>query len=559
MRNLLTAGLIVLLVFCGILPASETINFGETSYFLSQEKEPSVYWIFLDRRDTSQKAYSDVYDKLDSKAIARRIRARGQAVMEQDLPPHPADLEIIINNGLKIRTISKWLNAVSVVGSADIVERVVETIQAKETRPVVTRRADIVVNTHNTSKVRDQYRATSEIDSSAYGLAWIQNELIHAPEAHEMGFTGEGVRVGFLDTGYRGVDDHVAFDNLEISGRWNAYDSTENVLMHNHGSHVLSVTAAQDSGFMIGVAPDIQALLVKTEDTDSEYVQEEDRWVAGLEWAEEHGADLISTSLGYYNWYSEADMDGNTAITTIAADLAAARGLLVITSAGNAGADGLGAPADGDSVLTVGATDSLGSYALFSSMGPTADGRIKPDVSAMGLRTYVINDTTEDLYRTNSGTSFSCPAVAGACALLLQADPELLPADIIRILHRTSSQADVPDIFLGWGIVNISSAINYWLDVDEKNSLNPEFFTIKGPYPNPTNSSSSIIVELQKASVVRLEVYDILGRMIHRESANYQPGHYRTTFPAEKLSSGIYYFTVNSDRLSRSGKFVVLK
>lgn len=274
-----------------------------------------------------------------------------------------------------------------------------------------------------------------------------------------MGYRGQGIRIGFLDSGYNNVFDHHAFDDLEIVETWNVVDQTDFVETHNHGGKVLAVACAHDPGQMIGAAPDAEVLLVRTEDAADEYPAEEDYWVAGLEWAEAHGADLISTSLGYYDWYEFDDFDGNTAVTTIAADLAAARGLLVVTSAGNRGLTGVGAPADGDSVLTVGAVNSVGEVAPFSSRGPTADGRIKPDVMTMGFMVTTMNDTTVDQYFQRSGTSYSCPIAAGAAAILLQANPDLLPMDIVEAFRSTATQSDAPDNDYGWGLIDLPAAI----------------------------------------------------------------------------------------------------
>ncbi|MDP8208298.1 MAG: S8/S53 family peptidase [Candidatus Electryonea clarkiae] len=510
-------------------------------------------WIFFDRRDTSEKAYDAVLSGLDTKARDRRARARGHIVNVSDLPPHPDDLLALRENGVKIRTISKWLSAVSVEGTDAQIKSISSLQHVKEVRPVaIGKRTDPDFETSTS-------RSISEIDTSIYGYSWDQNNLIGAPEAHDMGYTGDGVRIGFLDSGFRHFYDHIALQYTNVVGAWNAHDSTDDVYGHTHGTLVISVTTAQDTGYMIGIAPDVEVLLVRTEDADSEYVMEEDFWVAGLEWAEANGADLISTSLGYYGWYLPEDFDGNTAITTIASDLAAERGLLVITSAGNLGQDGINAPADGDSTLAVGATRANGEYVSFSSVGPTADGRIKPDVAAMGHHVWVPNDTTIDEYIDGSGTSFSCPTVAGAAAILLQADPELLPMDIINIFKTTSSQSNNPDTLLGWGIINIPSALNYLLNVGSNRTIIPGNFELRGIYPNPTNSEARIMFELANNGTVKVVLSDILGRQVISNSYYLKSGAHNLPLKLAALPSGTYPLRIESNGELRYNKLVLIK
>lgn len=213
------------------------------------------------------------------------------------------------------------------------------------------------------------------------------------------------------------------------------------------------------AGGLLGAAPGASYALAKTEDTSDEYPGEEDYWIEGLEWLDLQGVSLVSSSLGYIEWYSYSDMDGNTALTTIAADLAASRGMPVVNAIGNYGpGDGtLIAPSDGDSVFAVGGVDALGAPASFSSRGPTWDGRIKPDFCARAVGVIVAQDAGTG-YRPANGTSFAAPIVAGAAALLLEAHPEWTSMDALEALRETASQASSPDCTLGWGIVNAAAA-----------------------------------------------------------------------------------------------------
>jgi len=302
--------------------------------------------------------------------------------------------------------------------------------------------------------------------------------MIGIPSLHECGLTGDGVVVGVQDTGF--VLDHEAFADLDVLAQWDfihddgvTHDEEEDAEgQHSHGTSVLSLLAGWDEGSFGGVAPDVTVILSKTEDTSQEEPIEEDWWVEGLEWLEEMGADVVTASLGYIDWYDPQQLDGQTAVTTQAANVALDNGLILVNSAGNEGPDAwtLVAPADADGLIAVGAVDVLGHVAEFSSRGPTADGRIKPDVCAMGVDNWVVDATTVDAYRQGSGTSYAAPMVAGLVALLLQAFPDLGPDGMLELLTSTASNATAPDNETGWGIVSGVAAVGLYCtctDYDE--------------------------------------------------------------------------------------------
>ena len=205
-------------------------------------------------------------------------------------------------------------------------------------------------------------------------------------------------------------------------------------------------------------------MLAKTEDSRSETPIEEDYWVEGIEWADSLGAQIVSSSLGYTDWYTFADMDGKTAVTTLAADRAAKLGIVIVTANGNERRNSWGhviAPADGDSVIAVGAVTSSGSLSSFSSPGPTYDGRIKPEVCAQGTSTFCARNSSNTAYGYSSGTSLSTPLVAGVAALLLEAHPEWTPMQLREALMMTASNPSAPNNDYGWGIVNVLAALDY--------------------------------------------------------------------------------------------------
>lgn len=518
-------------------------------------------WVFFDERDTSVEAVNSALARADSKAESRRSRVEGHAVSLLDLDPPQELLEKVKATGVKVRTQSRWLNGISVDVTSEQEARLRRLDGVREVRRVARSRGMIEPEVE---QVRRDH-ATSDIDTSAYGVAWTQNNMVRAPELHDMGYTGQGVRIGFLDSGWIGLETHVAFNNLNLIATYNTHDASSDVATGSHGTKTLSVVAGHDRNHFIGVAPDVEVVLARTEDSTAEYPAEEDYWVAGLEWVEANGADIVSSSLSYKDWYEFEDLDGNTGVTTIAADFAAARGLLVVNSAGNAGFSQeywAGAPADGDSVLSIGAVNDDRSLAGFSSHGPTVDGRIKPEVSAMGSQVFLVDHESTDEYSTGSGTSYSCPTVAGIACLLLQADPELTPVEIITTFKNTASQASNPDDRMGWGIVDGVAAMNAVLAgmaVDPSTQVSPAAFELGEVFPNPTNAAALVSLTLQQGGSVELALYDVLGRQVAHETHLLTAGTQQVALPLSTLASGSYLLEVKANGTRQTTRVSLVK
>jgi serine protease AprX len=424
---------------------------------LALPAQPRVWVYFSDKGPHASERLSQPDSLLSAASLSRRT-ALGIGLSEQDLPvyaPYCAQLRASLK-GRPLQQRSRWLNAVSVCLSPAEQAQVAALPFVRGLQPVAT----LV-----------EARVTTADDSFAYGRAERQLEMLNLPPLHQRGLTGKGVRIAVLDAGFPGVDELAAFDSLRSQGRLLAtYDFVEDtsfVYAHSqHGTQVLSTIGAWLPGELIGTAPDASFLLARTEEARTETRQEEDQWVAAVEWADSIGVDVIHSSLGYSVFYSEPgeqyyheDLDGNTAVTTRAADAAAARGILVTISAGNEGNNRwrkIVVPCDGDSVLCVGGVDSREEITRFSSQGPAADGRVKPDVVAMGQGTAVVSSNGR--ISGASGTSFAAPLMAGVVACLLQAHPDRPPYDIIQALRMSGNHFSRPDSLYGFGLPDAAKA-----------------------------------------------------------------------------------------------------
>ncbi len=404
---------------------------------------------------------------LSPKAIARRTKYN-IPITTQDLPVNPAYLQKLRDMGVTVLKWSKWLNCavVSVGDTSKIVDvyKLDFVIDKPEPQP----------KNYRYKKLKGK-RINVEPDSLEdiydYGLATNQVTMLNVNKLHSLGYSGQGVTIAILDAGFMSVNKLESFDSLwannQILGWYDYVDMDTTVFnVGDHGRAVLSTIAANSLDF-VGTAPKASFWLFRTEDGDSETQMEEYNYAVACEKADSVGVDIIHSSLGYSEFdvdetsYTYDDMNGNTAISTIAADIAASKGIIVTVSAGNEG-DGswtyLTAPSDGDSVLCVGAVNFRRKYAYFSSKGPSSDGRIKPDACAQG---YSIYAQGRKKFETMSGTSFSGPITAGAVACLFQAFPNATNMQILDAVRLSASQIKNPDDELGYGIPDMYKAYSY--------------------------------------------------------------------------------------------------
>ena len=374
--------------------------------------------------------------------------------------------DAVTRAGGRVRHASQWLHAVSAEVPARALEVLRTRTDLRHLQPVTVFRRDTTALTALTAQtgLPAPTAPTAAVDGP-YGPSAMPLRRINLFPLVERGFRGTGVRIAILDTGFEtGLP---AFSSASVAAQRDFVFGDDIVRdepqdqpgASRHGTQVWSLLAASVSDTMIGIAPNAQYLLAKTEDVRQEVTTEEDNFVAALEWAAAMGADIVSASLSYLTFddgagYVFGDLNGDIAVTTVAADAAAARGIVVLAAVGNGGSASrtLTTPADGDSVLAVGAEDSLGFLAGFSSRGPTADGRMKPDFTAPGVAVLVLTPQGgAQAYGRVDGTSFSTPVLAGAVALLREIHPTLSPAEVRAALRFTGTNRASPDSLVGWG------------------------------------------------------------------------------------------------------------
>ena len=515
---------------------------------------------------------------LSARSLSRRSR-QGLAVRARDLPVNPAYVARVraVAGAPELRYTSRWLNAAVVACDSGALARVralpevsgtqtlslAPTAASAGTAHVVAARPAVPNRVLTTAGPAGAWPAlTSQDDRATYGKAYGQDELLGAVAMHAAGFRGEGVRIAVLDAGFPGVNTIAALASLQSQGRLagtrNFVDGGPNVFTRaSHGTACLSTLAANQPGFFIGTAPQATYYLCITEDATSERPIEEANWLAAAEYADSAGVDIISSSLGYNLFdaparsYTYADFDGHTSLSTRAAVEAARVGMLAVVSAGNEGQKTwhyITAPADADSIITVGAVDSLRFKAGFSSFGPTADGRLKPTLAAQGVQTAIL--TPSGVAVRGNGTSFACPTLAGLAAGFWQAHPQLSAQEVISYLTRSASQAMAPDNSLGYGIPNFTVA-----QVLVAAPVELQLF------PNPLDGSGVLRLRLPAAyppgQELRVRISDARGALVRDFRLPAATGDIRL-LPVGMLAGGLYHCQLISaaGQPTRSVRFV---
>lgn len=517
-------------------------------------------WVyFIDKPDAAT-YLANPLTMLTQKSLDRRT-SQNIALDVKDVPIFPSYITQITNaTGITVMAKSKWLNALHIRGSVTDIQQLalltfVNNIQF----------ADKTLNSGALPKnaSSQSYQAVNKtLDTQitfAYGNSSNQISMLGGDLLHQQDFTGTGKTIAVLDAGFPGVNTAVPFQRLFtnnlILGGYNYVDQSTNFYTGgSHGTLVLSTMGGYVENSLVGTAPDASYYLFITEDVASENPVEESYWVEAAEEADRLGVDIINTSLGYFGYdnpnysYSYEDMNGITAFASRGADVAFSRGIICVTSGGNTGSTAnahIAVPAESLHTLAVGAVTASGFYASFSSIGPTFDGRVKPEVAAQGVQA-VVSDPTGAIGLAN-GTSFSGPITAGMVACLWQALPTKTNAEIIQIIKQSASIYANPTPQLGYGIPNYNTALSTTLGI---NAVEKGIVML---YPNPANDILNFNIQRFSANAI-IEIYSALGQRVLETKVASANG----SITVSPLSSGIYFCRITSGTSTSIIKFIKL-
>lgn len=523
---------------------------------------PNKYLVRFTDKDQSPYSIDRPEEFLTQRALDRRNK-QGIAINVTDIPIDPTYVQGVANTGAKVIIQVKWINAIIIETDLQSVLDDVNALAYVSAIEPTNKRLSA-----NKSKPIDKFavEASAPMKSTqvdpVYGEAFNQIDMVNGVALHDAGFKGEGMVIAILDAGFLNVDVRTIFqslwDNNQILGNYNFVDPSSDVFgFHSHGTLVLSVMGGSLPGVFLGTAPEADYWLLLTEDVGSEFLIEEYNWIAGAAFADSVGADVINSSLGYTEFddafydHTYADLDGNTTEVTKAADLAASKGIIVVNSAGNSGDDPwkyIIAPADGDSVFTIGAVDAGGIITGFSSYGFESDSRVKPNIVAQGGSTVLANEYVDDI-KTANGTSFSSPLIAGMMACLWQAIPDANNMDVIYAVEQSASQYSNPDNQYGYGIPDFDAARLY-LGITNQ-YLSENSFLIS---PNPVSTSALVQWKESETSFEWIELLDIQGRVLMRDDLEANSKFYRLSL--ESSESGIYFLRIGNQNQTLTQKII---
>lgn len=529
----------------------------------------SKYWIRFTDKNGTPYTTSNPSTFLSARSIQRR-QNHNIAVINRDLPVNPSYVaQVLATGAVTLNYKSRWFNAISITTTDPNALAAINALPfVQSVTPVKRYRGNADYEDSPFSNSTERSGIMQPVAYN-YGASFGQINQINAVCLHNQGYHGEGMQIAVLDAGFLNINLLAAFDSLfvnnQILGTWDFVSGNANVYDDDaHGEMVLSCMGGWLDGQIIGTAPKAKYWLLRTEDAATEYVIEEDNWVAGAEFADSVGADVINTSLGYTTFddttmnHTYAQMNGNTCISTRGADYAVATGMFVVCSAGNSGSSPwyyIGAPADGDSVLSVGAVDAAGVLAGFSSHGPTFDGRIKPDVCARGQGATVAAPGG-GINSGANGTSFASPITCGAVACLWQAHPAFSNRQLYYAIIQSANRYTTPNNNYGYGIPDFCSA-NLLLSGGNppvpKNFKEDELVSV---YPNPFDENFNFSFYSLSDQVIGIKLTDVEGRVIMSDEVQVYASmiNYHKIMQLNSLSRGIYILSIVS-----SGKTITKK
>lgn len=525
---------------------------------------PDKYYIQFTDKNDSPYSIANPGEFLTQRALDRRAKYNIE-ITEQDLPVNQTYIDGVAATGADLLFSTKWMNGVTIyTTNSSVIDDILALPYVLSStkmydRPNATKKAYFENEDFGDKYKPAQLKNTQSELSMNYGEATTQIQQLNGISLHDEGFMGQGMVIAVLDGGFDAVDTNPIFDSLwdnnRILGSKDFVHPGGSVFNESgHGRMVLSCMGADAEGLMIGTAPKASYWLLRSEYVVSENVLEEYNWVSAAEFADSVGADVINSSLGYVDFddsswdHAHEDLDGNTAVITIGADIAVTKGILVVNSAGNDGSNSwspwIGAPADGFNVFTIGAVTASGNRASFSSIGPTADERVKPTVMSMGQGSAIADDG--DGVTFGNGTSFSSPIMAGMSACLIQAYPNKTPLEIQESLKQSADHSSSPNNDYGWGIPDFMAAYSILTTVEIGDDMKSNLAFV---YPNPFTNDFTLRLNIDESTDVELMLMDISGRLIFKEvfSISDENKQLVITDQINELNKGIYFLAVTTD------------
>lgn len=523
--------------------------------------QQSRYLVYFTDKANNTFSVDHPQDFLSEKALERR-QSQDIAVNEDDLPVTAAYVDSLKAMGAQVWYTTRWLNGAIIALDTQMVDEVHEFAFVSDIENLL--QEDYNIDSNNTQQFLNKPEKPVECNENKniYGESYTQNSMICVDDMHDLGYHGEDVFIAVLDAGFRDANETPFFKHLYDNGRVKGtYDVVSRDSMvyddHSHGTGILSVLAAYDEERIIGPAYNADYFLFRTEKVAYEYRIEEVNWLIAAEKADSMGVDIINSSLGYSTFdnpahtFDKPELDGQTTIVTKAATHATRRGMVCVMSAGNEGQNDwatITAPADADTVLSVGAVDANAEHASFSSPGPTADGRIKPDVMAMGAG--ALHGSPGGNTSTGNGSSYASPLIAGLAAGFWQAYPELKNYEVIDLIKSSGSNAEKPDNQIGYGIPCFTRAKN----IKEGKPANPENSHFKNPLTD--RNFVRFIKKLKSCNQLNIYVYDAAGQRVLTDFLPKPSLEHDLSVETGKLQPGIYFIHVISTDFSLKVKAI---
>lgn len=523
---------------------------------------PSRYVVRFTDKTGSPFSINSPEEFLSERALHRRA-VQNIEITENDLPVNQNYIDSVVATGAQVLNRSKWFNSVT-IRATDSTQ-----IDAINALPFVVNVSSVAFSQIPTDNYRDKFQVETEsmnkdlvaspaLNDASYGMGLNQITMLNGVQLHEAGFRGQGMWIAVLDAGFSAADILQVFDSLRNENRIIAtkdfVEGDDNVFGHStHGTMVLSTMAGNMPGDLIGTAPKASYLLLRSEESASEYIIEEYNWASAAEFADSAGADVINSSLGYTDFndalqnHTYADLDGNTTPVARAADIAASKGILVVNSAGNEGDSPwfhISSPADADSVLAVGAVDPFGDYVSFSGKGYSSDGRIKPNVVAQGRDAAIVSAATGAII-TGNGTSFSGPIIAGMATCLWQANGSLTNMQVLHAIEQSAHQFSNPDSLMGYGIPNFAIANLILSNRLPTDLAKDELLTV---YPSPFEGELTAVFysALDQPTEVRLTAADGRELYLREEFFRRNTSNIMRLPLLENFAQGVYTFSVTT-------------